>query len=99
MDKIKSILNFLNVLDSEGKLSITNLAVIIVLVKLVIAPTASITEAGALLVALANYAHKRFTNNNSIPEPSNINDEITNQIRQLDDKISTVSLAAGLKKL
>lgn len=63
MEKVKSffkpILQFLNVVDRKGNLSITNVAVIIVVTKIAIAQSVGITEAGALLITLLNYGHKR----------------------------------------
>ena len=99
------IFNFLNILDSEGKLSITNLAVYIVLIKLTISPVASLTEAGSLLMVLANYAHKRIVNTANA-QPDETPDMITPQIdamktkmSDVESKISALSLQAGIKKL
>ncbi len=58
-------LRFLNLLDSDGNLSITNVCVIVCVVKIVVAPQFSVTEVGALMVSLCNYAHKRSTNANA----------------------------------
>jgi len=59
---MKRILSFLNLLDNDGNLSISNIAVIVCVTKIAIAPHFSITEVGALLVSLLNYAHKRVIN-------------------------------------
>lgn len=56
------VLKFLSLLDNEGNLSISNIAVIVCVTKLAIAPHFSVTEVGALMVSLLNYAHKRYTN-------------------------------------
>jgi hypothetical protein len=63
---MKRVLSFLNLIDSEGNLSITNAAVIICVTKMAIMPTFSMTEVTALLVAMLNYAHKRATNNDQV---------------------------------
>lgn len=55
---------FLNLLDVQGNLSITNIAVIVCVTKIALAPQFSIAECGALMVSLLNYAHKRHTNAN-----------------------------------
>lgn len=52
------LLGFFNLLDSEGRLSITNLAVYATLVKMLVSETSPIDMA-ALLTATMNYAHKR----------------------------------------
>lgn len=92
---IKQLANFLNLLDAQGKLSITNVAVIVCLLKLAFAPAASITEAGTLLVALANYAHKRHTN--ATPEPEQPDQELQKQLDEMQSTVSNLALKAGLK--
>lgn len=59
---MKRLLTFLNLLDNSGNLSITNVAVIICLVKIAMASQFSGTEVGALVATLLNYSHKRFIN-------------------------------------
>ena len=54
-------LKFLNLLDSSGCLSLTNLAVYIAMFKMASSHAAPI-DAGALFASLLNYAHKRYTN-------------------------------------
>lgn len=92
---IKQFANFLNLLDAQGKLSITNVAVIVCLLKLAFAPAASITEAGTLLVALANYAHKRYTN--AAPEPEQPDQELQKKLDEMQSTVSNLALKAGLK--
>lgn len=91
----KQLANFLNLLDAQGKLSITNVAVIVCLLKLALAPAASITEAGTLLVALANYAHKRIINNT--PAAPEADPELQKQLDEMQSIVSNLALKAGLK--
>ena len=98
------LFGFLNLLDAEGNLSITNVAVILVLIKLAFSPTASLTEAGMLLATLANYAHKRSTK--QIKEEEVEEDLITPQVNQMQQKlndmatqVSAMSIQSGIKKL
>ncbi len=91
----KQIADFLNLLDAQGKLSITNVAVIVCLLKLAFAPAASITEAGTLLVALANYAHKRIVNNT--PAAPEADPELQKQLDEMQSTVSNLALKAGLK--
>lgn len=91
----KQLANFLNLLDAQGKLSITNVAVIVCLLKLAFAPAVSITEAGTLLVALANYAHKRYTI--ATPEPAEADLELQKQLNEMQSTVSNLALKAGLK--
>jgi len=56
---MKKILKFLNVVDREGNLSITNIAVIVLLTKIAIAPDMDWPTVGALLASMMNYMNKR----------------------------------------
>jgi hypothetical protein len=58
----KRALTFLNLLDDSGNLSITNIAVIVTVIKMGFSAQFNGAEVGALLATLLNYAHKRFTN-------------------------------------
>ncbi len=58
---MKRILTFLNLLDSKGNLSITNIGVIVALVKMAMAAQLSGSDVACLLGVLGNYAHKRHT--------------------------------------
>lgn len=60
MKTLFKVLRFFGLLERNNNLSITNVAVIMILTKAMIAPTFTITECGALLLALLNYAHKRY---------------------------------------
>lgn len=57
---MKRVLAFLNLLDSEGNLSITNVAVLVCVSKMALSAQFSGGEVGALVATLLNYAHKRF---------------------------------------
>ena len=50
---------FLRILDENGYLSITNISVVAVLIKLIIAPDAGLVETGGLLITLMTYSHKK----------------------------------------
>lgn len=64
----KNILRFFNLLDRSNHLSITNVAVIVCVTKMAIAPQVSIVDAGALLISLLNYGHKRMEANKASKE-------------------------------
>lgn len=61
------VLKFLNLLDKDNNLSLTNVSVLVCIVKMCI-PGSSIVDVGALLLALINYSHKRFESNKAIKE-------------------------------
>lgn len=54
-------MSFLNLSDAEGKLSITNTAVIVLITKIAVAPSLDFPTVAALLLSLLNYADKRRT--------------------------------------
>lgn len=60
---MNKVLSFLNLLDDSGNLSITNIAVIVCVVKMATSAQFSGAEVGALMATLLNYIHKRAVNN------------------------------------
>lgn len=99
MQKIISFLNFFNLLDSQNRLSITNVAVLIILGKMILAPSVSLTEVGALLISFINYGHKRFTNAQQ-PTESPLDGDVNalkEKMSEVSSQISTLSLKVGLK--
>lgn len=57
------ILVFFRVVDEhDNNLSITNIALLIALAKLAVTPTASLTDAGALIAGLSAYSYKKYLN-------------------------------------
>ena len=92
------ILQYLNLLDSEGRLSITNLSVIVVLIKLAIISNPSIAETGALFATLLSYAHKRHVNANSTEETEASTTEAINKtLSELEARVSSLDVKVGLK--
>lgn len=59
---IKTILRFLRLIDQDHMVSLTNLAVIVVIVKIWQAKSSSYADMGALLVALSGYNAKKMIN-------------------------------------
>jgi hypothetical protein len=99
------ILKWLNLLDYEGKLSITNVAVYIALAKLATAPVINITEAGTLLVALLSYSYKKHLiakqGQQIASKDDDLNktiDEVKAEIAQVKSTTSALALSIGLQK-
>jgi len=57
---IFGILRFFKLIDDSNQLSLTNIALIIVIVKLAMIQQASMMDLGTLLLALANYNIKKY---------------------------------------
>lgn len=58
---MKRILDFLNLLSDDGKLSITNIAVIALITKMCLSPNLDWPSITAMVITFANYMHKRKT--------------------------------------
>lgn len=54
-----SLLEFCNLLDSKGRLSLTNLTVAVLVAKIAVSPQIDWAATTAMLVAFLNYSHKR----------------------------------------
>lgn len=65
MEKLLKILDFLNVLSDDKKLSITNLGLIMLITKMVIASSVDWPSVVAVIAAFGNYASKRVVNANA----------------------------------
>jgi hypothetical protein len=65
---IKKILCFLNLTSHDGSISLTNVAMYVVLTKIAIEPNISIPELLTFFIVLANYAHRRSVNSHAKPE-------------------------------
>lgn len=63
MNKIKKlalkVLDFCSLISHDKKLSITNIAVIVLITKMALAPSIDWPTTAALMLSLLNYSHKR----------------------------------------
>lgn len=99
--KLEATLKFLKIIDEDKTVSLTSVALIVVLGKLVVAPAMGITEIGALLVALMSYQGKKVINHQAPKEPNVLDtqvDEMKAKLEEVESKVSVMSLAAGLKR-
>jgi len=58
--KIRKFLGFLRLLDENAQLSITNIAVIIVMTKVAMTPLLNFAQVATLLGVISTYSFKRF---------------------------------------
>lgn len=112
MKYIRKLLKFLQLVDREGNLSITNIATIVVITKIAIAASIDWGVISALLVTLLNYGHKRHESNkvrptaqiavdlkplqDSINKMADDIQEVKKVADEAKDKASKVALASGL---
>lgn len=62
------VLDFLNILDYSKRLSLTNISLVLLVGKLLVTPNPDFAVVGSVIIAFANYAHKRSTNQGSNAE-------------------------------
>ena len=87
--KFCKTLRFFNLVDRNCNLSITNIAVIVLITKMAIAPFDWATAAG-LLVTLINYSHKRYANAQAEKAAADaITTEQVNSVQAVADKLKT----------
>jgi hypothetical protein len=98
MNLLSNALQFLSLVNDDGNLSVTTLGVYVVLVKLALTPSWDLTQAGVLLVTLANYAHKRHVLSGQEPEQQPVDlQPLQDQLSKLQDRVGAMSLAQGIK--
>lgn len=97
---LKKALDFLNLLDSEHRLSITSLAMYVVLTKVAVAPSPSLTDLGSLLLVLLNYAHKRIVVSSAVAEEGGkiqVFSEVERTVEELKSKVNAMAIKAGFQ--
>lgn len=97
------LLSFLNLLDAEGKISITNTAMYAIMVKVLVSDF-DWPSAVALFTLCLNYMDKRRTAVKALKEETEIVTEVTGatavltkEIDNLKSQISSLMLRAGIK--
>ena len=95
---MEKILEFLNLLDRNNKLSISNIAVYAILIKLLLSPELGSFDAAAFLTVIANYSAKRYTNYKSTEKiSSEASKTIDKKLSELDEKINSLSVRIEMK--
>jgi len=105
---MRKLLGFLNLLDAEKRLSLTNLALIACVAKVIVAQNPSFVELGGLLLSLTNYAHKRSSNSSpQVIENTQLTElasklegfeAVKKQIETIQSKFTAVDLSLGIKR-
>lgn len=92
---MNKFLNFFRLIDEHGLLSLTNVAVFIILVKLCLEPTIDLAGAAALLTVLGGYHFKSWHNARK-PKPSDLDKD---QLAVLQAEVSKIKLVVGMSRL
>lgn len=98
---MKRVLKFLRLIDENQNLSLTYLAVWIVLIKVAITPDFDLSSAGVLLIALLNYGYKKFITSVHNPSYSDaVNkkvDAVSQEVIETRSELSKLSLQLGFR--
>ena len=100
-----NVLKFLNLVDRAGKLSITNMAVYVLIVKIAISPSIDWAVVAGLLVTLLNYGHKRIVQEKpamAAELPSDLQeaiDAVSKVANEAKDMAQKLNLANGVMRL
>lgn len=95
LDLIGPLFKRLNLLErGNDKLSLSNLAVFVCVIKVAVAPAVSIPEIGALLLSLLNYGHKRYESNKAakaeLEAQAKVDSEQHNLIKEQSEALKTL---------
>jgi len=87
-DKLLSVTRFLRITDFDDNLSITNLLLITISVKLVLMPVIDPLVVIGLIAALTQYAHKRHITTKAKDESDVIVKQASQEIEKLGNKVT-----------
>jgi len=91
--------DFFRLIDETNKVSITNVAVWVVLVKIATTQDFNLVDAGALFVSLLNYSGKKLMR--KIKDPSEKKEDVSKyeeKLKELQDKVNSVMVTSGIKR-
>jgi len=94
MNRLFKVLDWFRLLDEDGVLSLSNLAVIVMLVKIAMLKTFSMSDAALLLPVMGNYTYKRYRQHKTsekqmIESPANVS--------VINDRINRIEMIMNLK--
>lgn len=105
LDTFFKVGRFTRLIDEQNQLSITNIAVLVVLFKVGTAQEVDIHDAGLILIALLNYGYKRYMTTKELKEKqaagtekSEIMKKFEDEFKGLKDKVSSLQVAVGLTR-
>jgi hypothetical protein len=91
------VLVFLRLVDETGYLSLTNIAVILVLVKLMLVQAVNFSEMATLLTVISAYSFKRYTRKHDA-KPIQLQDGIMKDLAELRSDVNKLKLATGMTR-
>lgn len=93
--KTTKVLNFLRLIDENKTLSISNLAVITILVKLAVQPCFDLAGAAVLLTAIGNYAFKSYNRPRRTEGAEEAVQKLTEEVKRVSSSVEKLKMRAG----
>jgi hypothetical protein len=97
MNNIKQFLKFIRVVDEQGNLSLTNLALLAALYNVAVSTEISTSELLVFIGTIVGYQVKRFAGAPTASTPAEIL-EIQEAVKKLETKVAAVQVARMLNK-
>jgi hypothetical protein len=110
---MNKVLSFLRLVDPhDGQISLTNVALIVVLVKIGFAPEVSLVDAGALFVTLLSYQGKKLINRDAgvdaeaieraqtmAGDSIELTGKLLTRVDELSSKVTQQQMTLGIKDI
>jgi hypothetical protein len=110
---VNKVLTFLRIIDPhDGLISLTNVALLVVLVKIAASSSFSMVDAGALFVTLLSYQGKKLINRDKQDDAIKIEDavrsstdamtvvgDLIKKVDELSSKVTQQQMSMGIKDL
>lgn len=110
---MNKVLSFLRIIDPhDGQVSLTNVALIVVLIKIAASASFSMVDAGALFVTLLSYQGKKIINKDKQEDAVKIEDavksasdamtlvgDLIKRVDELGSKVTQATMSLGIKDL
>lgn len=97
MEKLLRVVKFLRLIDDQGDISITNVALIGVLAKLLLTPQIATADLLAFVATMVGYNVKRFAVNPNAAV-SEDTDELRKAIESLQTKVTGLQIGGQIRK-
>lgn len=97
LEKIQRVAQFMRVTDENGNISITNLALVAVLVKLLLTPQLATADLLAFLASMVGYNVKRFVANPNAAA-SEDTEELRKAVESLQTKVVGLQMQGQVRK-
>lgn len=97
MEKFLRTLRFFRLTDSDDNLSLTNTAMLVTLVAMVVKPGVALTDTLALVAALTSYQAKRWLNQ-SAPEAGSETEDLKKMVAELQTKVTGLQLGQQMTR-